>query len=322
MTREDISFYAVIITAVVTVIMCALAAYEFLQGASDPERITFLSFIGGCSLLFSALLGWRARLGPRLLRLAVSVSELAIRFVLQNPLFLASLAAVCVLLYLLQRQIQDLLVAGIATGLVLGIVCMALAAVRLLAITRPSSLGLLVRVEERLGTPAVPKGLWHYDFIKHFNDPTTRKSYEKPEHIQVMQRALAVATVKPAIFQHPRAYGQTVLTYVVEQIPGHVGEVQLEFFTGILDKTHDETTGQEQVSGFHTVSGNKIEFEIWVSEGRVFREVRDEVGWSEFKRVPGLTPFSGALEVSFRTDAKGEPRWNWAVWGEPRLVEV
>jgi hypothetical protein len=126
--------------------------------------------------------------------------------------------------------------------------------------------------------------------------------------------------VKPAIFAHRGEHADTILTYQVENIPGHV---QLEFFTGILDIRRDEKTGQlQEVSQFHTVPGNRIRFKIWVNEGRVFEEERRAVGWSEFKQVRDLEPFNNRLVVSFRTDAMGDPRWNWAAWGEPRLVEV
>ncbi len=171
--------------------------------------------------------------------------------------------------------------------------------------------------------PALTNGPWLYEFIEHFNDPTTIKSYEASWHIQVKRKAQSLGIIKPAIFEHPRIYGRTVLTYLVEEIPGHVREVQLEFFTGILDELRNEATGQlEEVSQFHIVPGNRIRFEVWVNEGLVFPEERDTVGWSELKRVGPLVPVSNRLEVSFRTDAMGHPQWNWAAWGEPRLVEV
>jgi len=285
--------------------------YQYFQSAEQPDRQRVFLLLG---LVAVAVL--LAFIGRRLVNWALSTAKTAVRFIRQNALLVGSLLLAAGLICFLLQRTQDIVLAGAAAGLVLTTIGIAVGVVRLLAITRPQFVGLPVRVEEAWETPAVPKGLWSYDFIEHFNDATTRKSAEQAHHIQVMQKAQSLGIARPAIFEHPRAYGQTVLTYVVEGIPEGIQEVKLEFLTGILDVLPEET------SQFHKVPDNRIEFEIWVNEGRVFREVRDQVGWSEFKHVPGLRPSSGALEVSFRTDAKGNPHWNWAAWGEPKLVGV
>lgn len=311
--------------AVFATISAALAAAS-LAGTFFEDYTVWFRLLGLGGILICFVIGLLALALEPLRRFSGYLGRgirASVTFIRENLLLVASVMIVTLLLWRLFYLSPDTALFSIVSLLVVGCMGMTVGLIRLLASTRPSFLGLPLRAEESREAPAVPKGLWSYDFIEYFDDPSTIKSYEEPWNIQVKRRAQSVGMVRPAIFEHPRSSGQTVLTYVIEQIPEHVGEVQLEFFTGILDELWNEATGQfEEASQFHTVAGNRIEFEIWVNEGRVFREVRDEVGWSEFKRVSGLTPFSGALEVSFRTDALGNPYWNWAAWGEARLVEV
>lgn len=281
--------------------------YQYFQSAAQPDRQRVFLLL---ALVAVALL--LALVGRRLLNWAISMARTAARLGKQNALLVASLIVAVGLLYLLLQRTQDRGLAAAIGGLMLAATGIALGAVRIVAVTRPSFLGL----------PAAPTDVWCYDFIEHFDDPSTIKSYEHSWNISVKRRAPSLGIVKPAIFEHPRSHGYTVLTYIVEQIPERVREVQLEFFTGILDEAYDEKTGQlQERSQFHTVPLNKIRFEIWVNEGLVFHETRDAVGWSEFKHIGGLVPVNNRLDVSFRTDAMGDPRWNWAVWAEPKLSE-
>jgi len=313
MKREEIGFFLLLITAIFTVIPGALSAYEFSKKASSPERATLLAALAGCFLVPTVVLIWRTKVAHRLLTWAASMSRRAQGFIEEHPLFAASLAAVCLLLYLLERQIQSVAATAIATGLVIATVCLALGAGRLILTTRRSFLGL----------PRLPEEPWRFDFIDHFDDPSTTKSCGQPWEIQVKQEAHSVGIVKRAIFEHPPAAGKTVLTYMVEQLPHDLGELQLEFFVGVLDEGFDEKTGVlQETSRFDTVQGNRITFEIWVNEGLVFLEERDSVGWSEFKSVSPVVPIENRLIVSFRTDAMGHPEWNWAAWGEPRLTRL
>jgi hypothetical protein len=313
MKREDSEFFLLLVSTIFMVISGGLSAYEFSKKASSPELAMLLGAIALLFLVPTLVLVWRRKIGHRFFTWAVSICTRALRFMKQHPLFAGSLVAVCLLLYLLQRQIQDIVLTGIATGLALATICLALGAIRLLRTTRPSYLGLSF----------VPSEHWCYDFIEHFDDPTTTKSCQQGSQIQVEKKAQSLGIVKPAIFEHPPLSGKTALTYVIDQVPYHVHKVKLEFFSAILDEMRDETTSELiEVSRFHTVAGNRIWFEICVDEGLVFHEERASIGWSELKSVGPLVPVNNRLNVSFRTDALGHPEWNWAAWGEPRLIDI
>lgn len=112
-----------------------------------------------------------------------------------------------------------------------------------------------------------------------------------------------------AIWAHPPVHGDTVIRYRVKTSPGT--RYLLLFNIGIRD-------------GARMSPGNQVEFTVRVDGGEVFRERISATQWQSRLPRPGR-PFvaSGELmTIELVTNALGNNAYNWAVWGEPILVEA
>lgn len=298
MKREDLELCLLFITAVFTVIPGGLALYEFSKRASDRERLISLSIIAAVSFGLTVFLELRTKMGRRLIRLVIG-------FLRQNALLVASLGAVCVLLYLLLRQIQDIVLAAITTGLVLAIACLALGAVRFLAMTRPSFLGLA----------AARTDLWRYDFINHLAEADQRR--HQGSDIEIHDSAICDNETMRAIFEHPpdEADKFTTLTYGV-MIPSRLSLIELTAFIGIEEA---RPTPEGLVRSKRTLE-NAVQFKILIDDKEVFQKRKETSQWERFSIL--LHSRDDRLNVSFVTNNLGENAFNWAVWGEPQLTEV
>ena len=153
------------------------------------------------------------------------------------------------------------------------------------------------------GTTQVP--LWEFDFLDAFNTATTVAT-RSPEMMEVKVAAATCGMVQqPALWEHPPVTGSAVCEYQV-QVPTDVDTLCLRFGIGIRD-------------GALMEGNNLCAFRIFVNGARVWSATKQTCAWERF--VVDLPSLAGQeIVVQFMTDALGDSRWNWAVWGEPMLL--
>lgn len=160
-----------------------------------------------------------------------------------------------------------------------------------------------------------------YDFIDHFYDPTTERHADRAAHIRLLPKGESAYTQRPAIFEHPPTEGDAVLTYHLRDIEGPSKQLGIELHIGIIDKVYDEITeALVDTSDFSSVRSNRIKFMVRLNGENILEEELYEHGWFRRKKGP-ISLQDDQLVIQFRTNAMGETRWNWAAWGEPKLVE-
>ena len=159
--------------------------------------------------------------------------------------------------------------------------------------------------------------VWRYEFATYLDVPTEVLEMSGPDtHVE---DASCMGIVRRAIFQHPPDGQTDAILRFSGQPPGGAGYMVLTFYTGIRD-SHVLEDGTIKRSGFVPNKGNRIRFQIYVNGHRVFQGIRDSFEW-RFHALLLPPPAKQLYEIEFRTNALGEPRWNWAVWGEPRLAD-
>jgi hypothetical protein len=159
---------------------------------------------------------------------------------------------------------------------------------------------------------------WEYKFADFLDVPTEVLPMSGPDtHVEV---ASCMGVARESIYQHPPPDGKTdAILRFSGQPPGVAGYMVLTFYTGIRDsRTLADRTIKK--SGFVPHKGNRIRFQIYVNRRRVFQEIRDSFEW-RFHALVLPPPANQKYEVEFRTNALGQPHYNWAVWGEPRLAD-
>ena len=147
-----------------------------------------------------------------------------------------------------------------------------------------------------------------------------------PESIHIsgpdthVELASCMGIARRSIFQHPPYDGQTDAVLRFSEPPTRkIGHLALTFYTGIKD-SHVHANGKLAECGFQPKTGNRIRFQVCVDERLVFEETRDSREW-QFHALLLPPPSANLYEVEFRTNALGQPHYNWAVWGEPRLAD-
>ncbi len=170
----------------------------------------------------------------------------------------------------------------------------------------PKSPEQLIRLSPEVGAKP-PESFWSYDFIEHFNE-----AYGSLEDLQSVsiETACCGGIPKRAIYQHPPPQGKSVIRYFVP-IPEAVGIFRLECFIGIKDGSEIDRDPK-----------NVVLFEVAVGgTWAVLSETYAGKRWARVNRGP--IPGSGEYtSIEFITDACGNNEWDWAVWGEPKLVQV
>lgn len=180
---------------------------------------------------------------------------------------------------------------------------------------------LIQELGEKL-TASIPSEL-PYDFMEHFYDPSTDRQADSPEHIRLIKDAECGYVAYPAIFEHPLKQGDAILTYCLRSLPPPPAKFRLTFRYGVVDKLYEEPS--EALIGesdFLKVEGNQVVFSIRIDGKEIFHSPQFGHEWSPPIEKGPLEAPRGDLTVEFRTNAMGEPRGNWAVWGEPILSEV
>ena len=143
-----------------------------------------------------------------------------------------------------------------------------------------------------------PAAAWSFDFLEHFRDAT-------PAGMEVKVADASCANVtRPALWEHPPMSGSATVGYLVP-IPAGLRQVTLKFAIGIRD-------------GAELPSDRFVAFRVLVNGWKLWSAVKNSRAWEEHAvKMPQLS--SDMARIEFITDGLGDNRWNWAVWGEPRL---
>ncbi|RME46498.1 MAG: hypothetical protein D6796_08920 [Caldilineae bacterium] len=145
---------------------------------------------------------------------------------------------------------------------------------------------------------------WSYDFIETFTQAV--KYPEDPESGAEIRLGLATCggEEQAAIFAHPPVAGQTILEYYVPIMQG-LRNLQLRFAIGIRD-------------GSRLEDPNLVAFSIRLNGYRVWGTQTNLKRWQNH-HVKLVTPPGDIARIEFITEALGDHRWTWAVWGNPIL---
>lgn len=139
---------------------------------------------------------------------------------------------------------------------------------------------------------------WSFDFLTNF-DETTRTGME----IKVAE-AICAGVARSALWEHPPVTGSASVGYLVP-VPNGLRQIKLRFAIGIRD-------------GAELPADRYVAFRIIVNGWKLWSTVKNSHAWEEHEiKMPQLS--SDVARIEFITDGLGNNRWNWAVWGEPRL---
>lgn len=124
--------------------------------------------------------------------------------------------------------------------------------------------------------------------------------------IKVAQ-AVCGGAARSALWEHPPVSGSAVIDYLVPVPPGLRG-IRLRFSIGIRD-------------GAELPKDRFIAFRVLVNGWKLWSRVKNTHPWEEFDvELPQLS--SDVARIEFITDGLGDNRWNWAVWGQPKLEAI
>jgi hypothetical protein len=155
-------------------------------------------------------------------------------------------------------------------------------------------------------TQQVPRQrAWEFDFVEHF-DQAEQSADRDAAGLEVKAAdATCGGVTRAALWEHPPVVGAAVLRYAVP-IPSEVRNLKLQFSIGIRD-------------GAELPPERYVAFRVIVNGWKLWSAVKNSHAWEEYEvKMPELS--SDVARIEFLTDGLGDHRWNWAVWGEPRLI--
>jgi len=147
--------------------------------------------------------------------------------------------------------------------------------------------------------------VWIYDLMEHF--PGARQAATVDSRGMEVKAAPASCggILRPAIWQHPPVVGEAVLEYQVD-VPLEADMLKFKFAAGVRD-------------GALLSDDNQVAFRVRVNGRLIWSHLKAEATWDDFLiDLPTLT--GQTMVIQLITDALGNSRWNWAVWGEPRVL--
>jgi hypothetical protein len=154
------------------------------------------------------------------------------------------------------------------------------------------------------GEPAAGE-TWHYDFIEKFAEAKISAQRDRAGMEVQAADAWCDGVAKRALWEHPPLAGAAIVSYAVP-IPRQLRGLKLKFYVGIRD-------------GAQLPSDRFIAFRVIVNGWKLWSVVKNSRAWDEHTvTMPELA--SDIARIEFQTDGLGDHRWNWAVWGEPRLI--
>jgi hypothetical protein len=146
---------------------------------------------------------------------------------------------------------------------------------------------------------------WSFDFVEQFGQAKISAQRERAGMEVQVGTAECGGVKKIALWEHPPLSGAALVSYAVP-IPPHLGALKLQFFTGIRD-------------GSELPHDRYVAFRVMVNGWKLWSAVKNSRVWEEhIVAMPESS--SDVLRIEFQTDGLGDHRWNWAVWGEPKLI--
>ncbi|MDL1896437.1 hypothetical protein FBQ82_09200 [Anaerolineae bacterium CFX7] len=146
---------------------------------------------------------------------------------------------------------------------------------------------------------------WQFDFVAEFAQAKLMTQRESAGLEARAAEAVCGGETKRALWEHPPLSGAAIVSYAVP-IPPRLRGLKLHFFTGIRD-------------GSELPHDRYVAFRVVVNGWKLWSAVKNTRVWEEFTVVMPESS-SDVLRVEFQTDGLGDHRWNWAVWGEPKLI--
>lgn len=149
----------------------------------------------------------------------------------------------------------------------------------------------------RDGTTLRPDA-WQFDLLEHFPQATTSGLELK------VADATCAAVTRRALWEHPPASGSATVGYIIA-VPAQVRALKMKFSIGVRD-------------GSELPTDRFIAFRVLVNGYKVWSTMKNSHAWEAFEiALPQLS--SDVARIGLVTDGMGDNRWNWAVWGEPRI---
>lgn len=146
---------------------------------------------------------------------------------------------------------------------------------------------------------------WTFDFVKEFALAKVSAQRERAGMEVQVGETTCDGVAKRALWEHPPLNGAAMVSYAVP-IPPQLRALRLKFFIGIRD-------------GSELPPDRYVAFRVLVNGWKLWSAVKNSRVWEEYSVVMPESS-SDVLRVEFQTDGLGDHRWNWAVWGEPKLV--
>jgi hypothetical protein len=152
---------------------------------------------------------------------------------------------------------------------------------------------------------AATRGVWKFDFVEHFAE-AERGAERETAGIEIKTAdATCGSETRVALWEHPPLVGAAFIRYAVP-IPSGVRALKLSFAIGIRD-------------GAELPPDRYVAFRVAVNGWKLWSAVKNSQAWDEYEvAMPELS--SDVARIEFITDGLGDHRWNWAVWGEPKLI--
>jgi hypothetical protein len=145
---------------------------------------------------------------------------------------------------------------------------------------------------------------WTYNFIEHFGNAHRGAERDAAGSEIKIADATCGGLTRAALWEHPPLSGAAKIGYAVP-IPTHLRRLKLRFGIGIRD-------------GAELPADRYVAFRVVVNDWKLWSAVKNSQRWEEYEvEMPELA--SDVARIEFITDGLGDHRWNWAVWGEPRL---
>ena len=160
-------------------------------------------------------------------------------------------------------------------------------------------------VEFLKGKAAAPSGTaWCFDFLENFGDATISASRDPAGMETKVAEATCAGVTQFALWEHPPVTGSGSIAYLVP-IPTGLRGVKLKFSIGIRD-------------GAELPPDRFVAFRVLVNGWKLWSTVKNRAAWEDHEvAMPQLG--SDLVRIEFVTDGLGHHRWDWAVWGLPRL---
>lgn len=160
-------------------------------------------------------------------------------------------------------------------------------------------------VRRLLGVDELVDASWTFDFVKEFPQAEIGAARDRAGLEAKAEPATCEGVTRSALWEHPPVSGAATIRYAVP-IPPQLRALKLKFLIGIRD-------------GSELPADRFVAFRVMVNGWKLWSAVKNERAWQEYTvNMPELA--SDVARIEFQTDGLGDHRWNWAVWGEPRLI--